>query len=323
MAGVSLKTVSRVVNNEARVDEKTRARVQHAISQLKFSRNDLARNLRRGQTSLTIGLVIEDITNPFYSSIARGLEKVAQRHGYMLIISNSEENPVRERELVNALLRRRVESLCIVPAGHDHSYLANELRLGLPIIFLDRPPIRLQTDTILLDNRGGAYKAVSHLIAHGHRRIAMIQGDPKVYTGAERFAGYQQALADAQIELDEQLLRFGCDEPELAEAATHALLALPDPPSAIFTSSNRISIAVLRALHRHEQPVALVGFDDFDLAEMLPVPVTVIAHDPIEMGRQAGELLFARLQGDDQPPQHLMIPTALIVRGSGEIPPYR
>jgi LacI family transcriptional regulator len=322
-AGVSLKTVSRVVNNEPRVDEKTKERVNEAIALLAFRRNDLARNLRRGQSSSTVGLVIEDITNPFYSGIARGLEKVAQRYNYMLVISNSEEKPVRERELVNALIRRRVEGLCIVPAGLDHSYLTTELRMGTPVLFLDRPPIRLQTDTIVLDNRGGAYRAIQHLVAYGHRRIAMIQGDPQVYTGAERFRGYCEALKDHGILYDPDLLRLGCDDAVQAAAATHALLALADPPTAIFTASNRISIAVLRALRAYSQRLAFVGFDDFELAEMLPLPVTVVAHDPIAMGCQAAELLFARLNGDNRPPQNLVFPTGLIARGSGEVPPYR
>jgi LacI family transcriptional regulator len=322
-AGVSLKTVSRVVNNEPRVDERTRERVHQAIAQLGFRRNDIARSLRQGQTSSTIGLVIEDIANPFYSSIARGLEKVAQAYNYMLIISNSEENPLRERELVNALLRRRVEGLCIVPAGYDHSYLSTELRLGTPVIFLDRPPIHLQTDTIVLDNRGGARKAIEHLLSYGHRRIAVIQGDPRVYTGAERFAGYYETLTAHGIACDEALIYSGCDDAQRAQQATRALMALPHPPTAIFATSNRISIAVLRALHDCAHQLAFVGFDDFDLADMLPVPVTVVAHDSMDMGRKAGEVLFARLSGTELPLQQLVVPTQLVVRGSGELPPGR
>jgi LacI family transcriptional regulator len=320
-AGVSLKTVSRVVNDEPRVDEKTRERVHQAIAQLGFRRNDIARSLRRGQTSSTIGLVIEDIANPFYSSMARGLEKVAQEYHHMLIVSNSEENPLRERELVNALLRRRVEGLCIVPAGYDHSYLRTELRLGTPVIFLDRPPIHLQADTIVLDNRGGARKAIEHLLSYGHRRIAVIQGDPRVYSGAERFAGYYETLVEHGIICDETLVYSDCDDAQRAEQATHALMALSDPPTAIFATSNRISIAVLRALHTHFEQPAFVGFDDFDLADMLPLPVTVVAHDPIAMGVKAAEVLFARLAGTKLPLQQLIIPTHLIVRGSGELPP--
>ncbi|GCE09596.1 LacI family DNA-binding transcriptional regulator [Dictyobacter aurantiacus] len=322
-AGVSLKTVSRVVNNEPRVDEKTRERVHQAIAQLGFRRNDIARSLRQKQTSSTIGLIIEDIANPFYSSIARGLEKVAQQYNYMLIISNSEENALRERELVNALLSRRVEGLCIVPAGTDHSYLAAELRRGTPFIFLDRPPLQLQTDTIVLDNRGGSRQAIRHLLAYGHRRIAVIQGDPRVYTGAERIAGYYETLAEHGIPCDESLIYSNCDEAQLAHQATHALMSLPQPPSAIFSTSNRISIAVLRALRSYTQQPAFIGFDDFDLADMLPTPITVVAHDPAAMGTRAAEILFARLAGSTVPFQQTIIPTRLIARGSGELPPPR
>lgn len=320
-AGVSLKTVSRVVNNEPRVNDETRERVNKAILSLGFRRNDIARSLRQGQMSSTLGLVIEDIVNPFYSHLARGVEQVALQYNFMVILSNSEEKPARERELVNALLRRRVAGLLIVPAGHDHSYLKNELSLGTPIVFLDRPPINLDVDTILLDSRPGAHKGVQHLLQHGHRRIGLICGDPGVHTGAGRVAGYHDALNDWGVPIDESLLCFGRDDPAKAEAAVHELLALPKPPTAIFSTSNRISIAALRALRGYEQKLAFVGFDDFELAEMLPTPITVIKHDPTEMGRQAAELLFARLNGDERPSQHLLLPTELLVRGSGEIPP--
>jgi LacI family transcriptional regulator, galactose operon repressor len=320
-AGVSLKTVSRVVNNEPNVGEDTREKVSKAIEELGFRRNDLARNLRQGQISTTIGLIIEDIANPFYSNIAHGVEKIAQRYHYMVIICNSEENAPREQELSNALFRRRVAGLLMVPASHDHSYLLPEARLGTPIIFLDRPPDRLDTDTILLDNRGGARRGIEHLIAYGHRRIGVIGGDPLVYSGAERLAGYREALAVHSIPYDEALLRSNRDEPLRAQEAVHELLTLDDPPTALFTTNNRISIAVIRALYGMQRQIALVGFDDFELAELLPVPITVIAHDAAALGEQAAELLFARLRGDDRPPQHLVISTELVVRGSGELPP--
>lgn len=321
MAGVSLKTVSRVVNKEPHVNEETRVRVEEAIRSLGFRRNDIARSLRQGQTSSTIGLVIEDIANPFYSHLARGIEQVAQRHNHMLIISNSEENPQREREQVNALFRRRVAGLLIVPAGLDHTYLKSEMRLGTPVIFLDRPSTNLEVDNILLDSYNGAHTAIEHLLKHGHRRIALICGDPSVHTGAGRVAGYRAALKEWGIQMDESLLCFNCDEPAWAEAAVHRLLALQHPPTALFTTNNRISIATLRALHTYTHRLAFIGFDDFELAEMLPTPITVIAHAPTEMGRQAAELLFARIEGDNRPPQRILLPTELIVRGSGELPP--
>lgn len=320
-AGVSLKTVSRVVNNEPRVNEETRERVNHAVQSLGYRHNDIARSLRQGQIASTLGLVIEDLVNPFYSHLACGVEQVALQYNFMVILCNSEEKPSRERELVNALLRRRVAGLLIVPAGYDHSYLKNEQSMGMPIVFLDRPPVNLDADTILLDSHAGTHEAVRHLLQHGHRRIGLICGDPGVHTGAGRVAGYLEAFNEWGVPIDESLLCFGCDDPTKAEAAVHELLTLASPPTAIFSTSNRISIAVLRTLHDYTRQIAFIGFDDFDLAEMLPTPITVIKHDPTEMGRKGAELLFARLNGDERPPQHLLLPTELLARGSGEIPP--
>lgn len=319
LAKVSLKTVSRVVNKEPRVDKKTSERVEEAIRLLGFRRNDIARSLRQGQTSLTIGLVIEDIANPFYSQLARGVEQVAQRHNHMLIVSSSEEKPQRERELVNAMLRRRVSGLLIVPAEQDHTYLKDEIRLGTPVIFLDRPPGKLEADTVLLDSYSGAHAAIEHLLQFNHRRIGLICGDPSVYSGAGRVAAYRDVLKERGVQLDESLLYFGCDEPDKVKAAISRLLTQQNPPTALFTTNNRIGVAALYALRSYNRRLAFICFDDFELAEMLPTPITVVAHDATEMGRKAAELLFSRLQGDDRPPQHILLPTRLIARGSGEL----
>jgi len=320
MAKVSLKTVSRVVNKEPRVNKETSDRVEEAIRLLGFRRNDIARSLRQGQSSLTIGLVIEDIANPFYSHLARGVEQVAQRYNHMLIVSSSEEKSQRERELVNAMLRRRVSGLLIVPAEQDHTYLKDEIRLGTPVIFLDRPPGKLEADTVLLDSYSGARAAIEHLLTFNHRRIGLICGDPSVYSGAGRVAAYRDVLAERGIPSDEALLCFDCDKPDQVKAAVGRLLALQNPPTALFTTNNRIGIAALYALRSYNHELAFICFDDFELAEMLPRPITVVAHDPSEMGRRAAELLFARLQGDDRPSQHILLPTKLIARGSGELP---
>jgi len=320
-AGVSLKTVSRVVNAEPGVGAGTSARVQQAISSLGFSRNDLARSLRHGRTSDTVGLVIGDLANPFYSAIARAAEQVASAHGHLLITGSSERDAARERELVRALAMRRVDGLLLVPSGDDHALIAAEQRLGLRVVFLDRPPTALAADAVLLDNVAGARAAVRHLLAAGHTRIAVV-GDPlSVPTTAERRDGHRAALAEAGIADYPALLRFGPHETAGAEAAARELLALRDPPTAFFTTNNRNTIGVLRAIRHAERPLALVGFDDFELADALATPVTVVAHDPAEMGRVAAELLFARLAGDTSPPVRLRLPTRLVLRGSGEIPP--
>jgi LacI family transcriptional regulator len=273
--------------------------------------------LRRGQSSLTLGLVIEDIGNPFYSQIARGVEEIADQHHYMVIIGSNEKRATRERELVGALLRRRVEGLLIVPVSSDHSYMQPEVEHGTHIVFIDRPPAHLAADVILLDDRGGARCGIEYLLARGHQRIGFIGGDPNIYTGSERLAGYREALAARHILPDEQLMCFACHDIVQAEAATHKLLSFPEPPSAIFADNNRMSVGAIRALRARASQVAILGFDDIELADMLSLPITVVTHDPTEMGRQAARLLFDRIAGDQRAPQQLVLPTQLIVRGSG------
>jgi LacI family transcriptional regulator len=321
-AGVSLKTVSRVVNREPGVRADTAARVQAVIADLGFARNDVARSLRHGRAG-AIGLVIEDVANPFYSAIARTVEDAAHVRGHIVITASCEEDPEREHELVRRLLRRSVDALLIVPAGDDHRWLEPELEAGTPLVFLDRPPGGLDTDTVLLDNRGGARAGVEHLLARGHERVAFVGDRPAVHTARERLAGYRRALADAGVPERTELVRAGSHDAASAERTVRELLRLPlaRRPTALFCANNRNTVGALRALRDHTRPVALVGFDDFELADMLPTPVTVVRHAPEDMGRIAAELAYARLAGDGGPPQRREIPCALVVRGSGEVAP--
>jgi LacI family transcriptional regulator len=319
VAGVSLKTVSRVINHEPGVRPETGARVKEAVETLGYRANDIARNLRRGRASASIGLTIEDVRNPFYSSIAKAVEEVARRHGYVVIIANSDEDPASERAAVGTLLERRVGGLLIVPAGRDHAYLKEEVGLGTPVVFIDRPADSIKADEILLDNGGGARQATEHLLAQGHRRIGLVGDPPSIHTIAERLAGYQASLERAGILVDESLIRVGVHDVRHAEAAVRELLAIENPPTAIFATNNRACIGALHALRATEARTALVGFDDFELADLLEV--TVVRHDPHELGRRAAELLFARLAGDERPPQRIVLPTELVTRGSGEVRP--
>lgn len=324
-AGVSLKTVSRVINAEPGVAVTTATRVAEAIDELGFQRNDLARSLRQGGTSATFGLVIEDVANPFYSAIAQAVEAAARARGYMVITGSCEEDPERERELVLALLRRRVDALLLVPAARvrDHSWLERELGVDTPVVFLDRPPRGLAADTVLLDNYGGARAAVEHLLAQGHRRIAYVADPGELSTAAERLAGYRAAMAGASVPVEAELLRLGTHDASQAEAVVRELLALaPDlRPTALFTGNNRHTVGALRALRGLEPEIALVGFDDFELAELLAVPTTVVRHDSQRLGAEAAALAFRRLDGDGGPPRRVVVPTELVPRGSGEVAP--
>jgi LacI family transcriptional regulator len=316
-AGVSLKTVSRVINAEAGVALATAAKVTEAIDELGFERNDLARSLRQGGSSATLGLVIEDVANPFYSAVAQAVEAAARDRGFLLITASAREDAERERELIGALLRRRVDALLIVPAGPDHRYISN----GARIVFLDRPPQGIAADTVLLDNLGGARSAVEHLIAHGHTRIACVADSAELYTMRERLEGYREALHAAGLEADPALVMSGNHKAIAGQAAAEHLLDLPDKrrPTAIFAANNRNTVGVLHALAARERNVALVGFDDFELADLLGT--TVIRADPWRLGEQAAALAFARLDGDDRPPLEITVPTDLIARGSGEAGP--
>lgn len=320
-AGVSLKTVSRVMNLEPLVDHRTAARVESAIELLHYRRDGLARSLRTGIRQLSVGLLIEDLSNPFYGILAQAVEDVADQNGHSVIFTSSREDAAREQRLITDLLRREVEGLLVVPASQDHRYLEPEVKRGTPLVFLDRSPRGISADTVLLENVNGARLGVQHLIAIGHRRIAFV-GDPVSHeTSAERFEGYRSALEDASIPLDEELVKAGSQSVGAADDATRELLTLNRPPTAIFAQNNRHCVGVLRALRAAGATLAVVGFDDFELATLLPVPVTVIASDASELGRVGAEMLFERLGGLGGPPRRVLIPGKLVARGTGEIPP--
>ncbi|WP_436760202.1 LacI family DNA-binding transcriptional regulator [Streptosporangium sp. V21-05] len=313
MAGVALKTVSRVVNGEPGVNPATAERVTAAIERLGYRRNESARVLRRGRTA-SIGLVIEDVADPFYSGFSRAVEDVALRHGSLLLSGSSGEDPRRERELALAFCSRGVDGLIIVPAGTDHDYLRPELDAGVTAVFADRPG-GLDADTVLCDNAGGARAGVAHLIRHGHRRVAFVGDSASIFTSGERLRGYRRALAEAGLPFDASLVATG--PPRQAGPALVRMLSGDDPPTAVFTGNGRITVAALRTGHRP----ALVGFDDFELADLLDPGVTVVAQDPVRLGGTAAELLFRRLSGHLGPPERVELPTRLIPRGSGELPP--
>ena len=324
-AHVSFKTVSRVVNNEPRVRAETADRVNEAIRELGFSRNYMARSLKHGVSSATIGLVIGDVANPFFAAMARAVEEVARTRGHLLVTASTDEDVDRERNVIAALIERRVRGIVVVPVSHDHRFLEHETKLGTAIVFLDRPPGRIAADQVLLDNIGGARMAVEHLLSYGHRRVAVLGDRLDVFTIAERYQGYRDALEAAGLEVDLALVRFGCHSTDDAAQAVRELLDLSDPPTAIFATNNRMSIGAVEVLADMERPLALVGFDDFELARALRLPVTVVSYDKEELGRQAARLLFDRLDGDLGRARAITLPTRLIERGSGELrpPPVR
>jgi LacI family transcriptional regulator len=319
-AGVALKTVSRVVNAEPGVTPGTAERVRAAIDQLGFRRNDSARILRKGQTA-SIGLIMEDIGNPFYSVLARAVEDVARDHGHLLFTGSSDEDPVRERELALAFCARRVDGLIVIPAADDHTYLLPEISAGIATVFVDRPARLIEADTVLTDNAGGTRAGVAQLIRAGHRRIGFIGDSPRIFTSMMRHRGYREAMAAAGLRVDDGWVTMAPPTAGSIGAALAQMLAGPAPITALFCGNNRISVAALRELGRLGASPAFVGFDDFELADMLSPGVTVVAQDVGRLGRVAAELLFRRLAGDRGPAERIEVAAELVRRGSGELPP--
>ncbi|GGS03760.1 LacI family DNA-binding transcriptional regulator [Deinococcus sedimenti] len=316
LAGVSIKTVSRVVNQEPRVDPDTRARVQATIDELGFRRNEQARSLRPGQSSSLIGLVSGDLGNPFYSAIARGIEEITYGHGHLLLTASSEEQPARERQLIETYLQHNVAGLIVAPTLDAARTITPELLRGVPLVSVDRPVSDPDPfDTVLLDNRAGARRAVTRLIEDGHTRIAIIDGNPRVYTGQERTAGYLDALREAGIAPQPNLMIHGHHGARHAEQATHDLLNQDQRPSAIFATNNRIATGVIRALHARRRTLAVASFDNFEFADVINLPLTLVSYDAMDLGRAAAKRLMQRIQGDGGPPQRLIQPVTLRVPG--------
>jgi LacI family transcriptional regulator len=323
VAGVSLKTVSRVINGEPQVSPALAGRVLEAVEKLGYRHNLTASSLRRSdQKTATIGLLLEDVSNPFASLVHRSIEDVAsQRH--TLVFAGSSHDPEREQELVSAMGSRSVDGYIVVPASNDHSALRREQRLGRPVVFLDRIASVEGADAVTSDNRDGARRAVTHLLRHGHRRIGFLGDLASIWTAEERFRGYVDALSLEGVRLEPDLVRRDLRSVAAAERAADELLTAGAPPTALFAGQNLLTAGVVQALQRLglRHRVALVGFDDFLLADLLDPPVTVVAQDPVALGRAAAERLFARIDGVDGPARHDVVPTRLVVRGSGEITP--
>lgn len=322
LAGVGLKTVSRVVNDEPNVSSETKEKVERAIEALDFQPNLGAGSLRRdGGRTLTIGLILDAVDNPFSAAINRAVERVAAARHTAVFAASSDDDSERERELVAAFNRRRVDGLILTPYGPDQGYLQRERSHGIPLVFVDRTPSGLLADVVLTDNVRWAQAATQHLIDHGHRRIAFLGDDLSIPTARDRRTGYQRALAATGIEVPPEFVVGDLVSEELATASVRRLLEQPEPPTALMSGQNVITFGAVRALHglgrQHE--VALMGFDDVPLADLLVPGISVVAQDPAEIGRLAAERLFARIDGDDSAAETITVPSRLIERGSGEI----
>lgn len=324
MAGVSIKTASRVINGETGVRPGKMDAVRRAVRQLDYRPNLSASALRRtGGRTAAIGMVLEDLANPFSGALLRAAEDEANRRQVLIIAGSADERLDRERTLVHAFSERRVDGLIIAPVGEDQSHLRTEIDAGTPLVFVDREPRGLHADCVLSDNESGAAAAIHHLADVGHRRIAYLGDLRAIPTARARFAGYQRASLERGLPWTPAHHVHDLHTAAAATAAADRLLRVPEPPTALFASQNLVTIGAITALQRLglAATIALVGFDDFPTAGLISPAVTVIAQDPPRMGRVAAAQLFARLDGDRSAPRRTVLPTTVVLRGSGEIPP--
>ncbi len=317
-ADVSISTVSRVINAPDKVNASTRVRVKQAIEALNYRPSRVARRLRvqDGHAHL-LGLVIPDIQNPFYSNVVRGAEDVAYAKNYAVILCSTDEDPEREQFYLDTLRGESVDGIILPPLRHGNTLKRDGG--ALPIVCFDRRPA-VPADTVVVDNRAGARQIVDHLIRLGHRRIGLICGPMGLSTSIERLEGYKAALAAHDLPVEDALV-CACEPARTAgNEATDQLLDLRDPPTALFTANNQLTLGALERLRarglRVPDDVALAGFDDPPWAKLLAPPLTTVRQPAYEMGHRAAELLFQRLAAPDRPPAVVMLQPTLVIRRS-------
>ena len=315
-AGVSAKTVSRVINNDRYVSDDVRRRVEQSIADLEYVPNLLARTFRSGRDA-AIGVAIPDISDPFFATLTREVEQIARSRGVAVFITSLGQNPGEEQGRVETLLGRQLTGLITTPIASDQSYL-RRWQDRTAIVFIDRSPAKITADSVLEDDHGGAYQATEHFVGHGHRRIAFIGDNEATATTARRLAGYRAALRDGGVAEDPRLVLLGRTTELEAAKAVVDLFGLAEPPTALFSSNARCTIGIIPALQSAgHSTIPLISFGDFPLAEAIQPPPSVIDQDPVSVGRVAATRLFERI---DHPHRRLkrkiVLPVPLIVRGS-------
>ncbi len=313
LAQVSAMTVSRVLKDDPGVSAGTRERVLSAVGELGYRRNETARSLRLGGSRM-IGLVVTNLANPFYSRLALGVQEVAAEEGMRVLLSNTAEQLERERELVEDLVSHRVEGMIVVPAASRQEHLARAME-ALPMVLAARPPEGMDTDCVLVDDFHGAREATARLLDAGHRDIGFLGNPPTLYTGAERFRGFWAAHEEFGLQPAEHRVRRGLTDIATAEAMARDVLSGEPAPTALFCTNNRITQGAVRAVRRLGLQTALAGFDNFELADVLQLPLTIVSYDADEIGRQAARLLIDRIKhGSDttRPSRRAVVPTTVL-----------
>lgn len=319
-AGVAPITVSRVINKSGYFSADVRERVEAAIQDLGYVPNSLARSLRSKRTN-TLALVVTDITNPFFTLIARGVEDVASDAGFTVIYCNTDESEAEEKKYVEMLLQKQVDGILLVPARSTSRQVEWIKAQNTPVVVLDRRIPEIEADIVRCDSESGAYQLTQLLLERGHRRIAMLSGQKEVSTAVDRVAGYQKAMLEAGIAESDHLIYFGGFSQQSGRQNASQALSLNPRPTGIVAANNFIAIGVARYAQeiglRIPEDVALVAFDDLPQSMVIFPFLTVVAQPGYEMGKKAAHLLLDRLSGNVSGPcQEVILPSQLILRSS-------
>ena len=342
-AGVSTATAARALGGYGSVRESTRERVMAAAEELGYRANSLARSMITGSTR-TLGVVMSDIENPFFRRSLRGIADTSRAQGFEVLLANTDEELDKEETAVRVMMERRVDGLVVCPAdGGDRSHLSDVIAAQIPVVLLDRKVAGLRADTVGIDNRKAARAATEHLLAHGHRDIAIVTGGTAAMlermrrpemrgvervpatTVGSRAAGFRDAMTAAGVPIRPELISSGGYTREDGERETEALLALDEPPTAILTFDAMQSLgafhAISRAGIRCPEDISLLGFDDAEWADVVSPALTVMAQPTYEIGVAACRLLLSRIEGGGGTVAHRRLPTKLVERASvGPVP---
>ncbi len=320
-AGVSTATVSRVINSKDVVKGETELRVQKIIKQLGYRPNRVAQRLRSTSgASKLIGLLIPDIQNPFYVDIIRGIEQYAYARNFAIVIGNFSQNEERQKFYIDILKSESVDAFIVAPFPGMNEYVKELVEDGYTVVCIDRGLANVDLDVVKVDNFQGAFDAVDHLVKVGHRRIGHISGNALIPTTMERISGYEAALAKHGIAKDDDIIVGRNSDHQSGVELTAKLLDLPNPPSAIFTSNNLLTLGALETIHgrglKIPEEIAIVGFDDMYWSMSLNPPLTAVRQSGFEIGRITIELLYQRIMEPKRPFVSIVLKTELMIRSS-------
>lgn len=320
-AGVSIATVSRVINDHPKVNPETRLKVQRVIKELKYQPNRVAKRLRNRNTSSNLlGVVIPDIQNPFYVEVFRGIEDVAYENKYALIMCNFSQDEKKEKLYLDILQSESVDGMIVAPTDEHDPEVIELVKKGVPIVCVDRGLIGVDVDVVLVENRNGAYSAVDYLARSGYRRIAYISGLPQIPSSRQREQGYREALAAHDLPIDQDLIKYGNSQHQSGVKLCEELLQLPQPPDALFTGNNLITLGALETIHKRglhiPKDIAIIGFDDMYWSISLNPPLTAVRQPAYEIGKRAAEQLILRIKAPTRPTASMVLKTELMIRSS-------